>query len=252
MTTHHLLVDFENVPVKSLAKLSGHADVRIKVFLGKNNNKLGTELVMAMQALGHRAEYVRLTSTGPNALDFHIACYLGRILTADAAARCTVISKDKGFDALIAHLVAEGRQVARHPSIDAVPDFKGTAATKKPRAAGKPSAKAEAPEPAAGKAAAAKEAPKPAPSRTSPKGRRRATTSSAAPADANFDRVLALLVGRKKSLPAKRKALLGTILGRIGKDQPAEEAERICNLLIARGYVSEADGRLSFELPDTA
>lgn len=252
MTTHHILVDFENVPVTSLAKLAG-SEIRIKVFLGKNNNKLGTDLVMAMQELGNRAEYVRLTSTGPNALDFHIACYLGQILTADPSARCTVISKDKGFDALIAHLVAQGKTVARHPSIDAIPDFKGAPAAKKPRTAAAKAPAKQTPAKAEPKTAAAKPKAKPAPARTEPAARRqRATAPTAAPADANFDLVLALLIGRKKSLPAKRKALLGTIQGRIGKDQPVEEAERICNLLIARGFVAEVDGRLSFSLPDGA
>lgn len=86
---------------------------------------------MAMQALGNKASYVRLTSTGPSALDFHIACYLGRILAQEPSARCTVISKDKGFDALIAFLKGEGHAVERSASIDAMPELSGIPLAKK-------------------------------------------------------------------------------------------------------------------------
>ena len=92
MNLHYVLVDYENVPVKSLALLQGE-QFRVCVFLGKNNTRLDTELVMAMQKLGDRAQYVKLTTTGPNALDFHIAYYLGKLVSADATGHFHVISK---------------------------------------------------------------------------------------------------------------------------------------------------------------
>ncbi|MBL8519243.1 MAG: hypothetical protein JNK75_01100 [Betaproteobacteria bacterium] len=247
MSTHHILVDFENVPVKSLEKLAGR-EVRVKVFLGKNNNKLGTDLVMAMQALGDKASYVRLTSTGPNALDFHIACYLGHMLAVEPGARCTVISKDKGFDALIAHLVGEGHAVARCASIDAMPEVKSSAPAKKPRTA----AQSAAPAPAAAKPAKPRAEPKAAPARTVPTGRRRRASAGAEPADANLELAIAFLMTRRKSLPAKMKTLVGTLEARFGKEAPAGEAERVCALLIERGYVSETKGKLAFNLPEAA
>ena len=75
MKTNYVLIDFENVQVKSLALLKGD-EFKIFVFVGKNNNKLPFELVNDIQKFGDRGEYVKLESSGPNALDFHIAFYL--------------------------------------------------------------------------------------------------------------------------------------------------------------------------------
>lgn len=249
MKNHYILVDFENVPVKSLAKLAG-TEVRVKVFLGKNNNKLSTDLAMEMQSLGDRAQYVRLTATGPNALDFHIACYLGRLLAQEPGARCTVISKDKGFDALIKHLNDEGHAVSRSVSIDAIPELKGAAPARKSRAAAAPvPAKPQVPTKAAKPAAEPKPKSTSPRARTEPAARRARSTTAKAPADANLDLAIAHLVTRHKSLPAKMKTLIGTLEARFGKDAPEGEAERVCALLIERGIVTETGGKLEFNLP---
>jgi hypothetical protein len=41
---------------------------------------------------------------GTNALDVHIALYLGEYLTMNVAADCIILPKDKGFDPLVTHL----------------------------------------------------------------------------------------------------------------------------------------------------
>ena len=51
MRTNYVLIDYENVQVKSLALLKG-VQFQVRVFLGPNNKKLPVELVLAMQALG--------------------------------------------------------------------------------------------------------------------------------------------------------------------------------------------------------
>ena len=72
MKTNYVLVDYENIQVKSLTLLKDEC-FRVRVFLGPNNTKLPIELVLAMQDLGERAEYIVLETSGRNALDFHIA-----------------------------------------------------------------------------------------------------------------------------------------------------------------------------------
>ncbi len=57
-----------------------------------------------MQALGSNAEYVKIGGNGPNALDFHIAFYIGQLAERDPNAYFHIISKDTGFDPLIKHL----------------------------------------------------------------------------------------------------------------------------------------------------
>lgn len=124
MRTNYVLIDYENVQPKNLALLS-QEHFRIIVFIGASQAKLPVELVTAMQTLGSRAEYVRISGNGPNALDFHIAYYIGRLAERDAQAYFHVVSKDTGFDPLIAHLKAHGIQAKRSASLDGVPPLRG-------------------------------------------------------------------------------------------------------------------------------
>lgn len=72
--TNYVLIDFENVHVKSLSLLEGD-HFRVRVFLGPKNTKLPVELVMAVQEMCNKAEYITLEASGKNALDFHIAYF---------------------------------------------------------------------------------------------------------------------------------------------------------------------------------
>ena len=74
------------------------------VFVGANQVKLPFELVSSMQTLGSFGKYIKIHSSGPNALDFHIAFYIGKIAEEDNNAYFHIISKDTGFDPLIRHL----------------------------------------------------------------------------------------------------------------------------------------------------
>jgi PIN domain len=106
MKTSHLLIDLENVQPENLSLLKGR-HFKVKVFLGTNQSKLQRAMVLEMQALGESAEYVEIEGRGKNALDFHIAYYLGRLSAENPKADFHVISGDKGFDPLISHLVRQ-------------------------------------------------------------------------------------------------------------------------------------------------
>lgn len=123
MKTTYLMLDYENVQPKNLALIAGK-QFQVKVFLGKNNTRLPVELVTVMQSLGARGEYIRMDGSGPNALDFHIAYYIGRIAAADPNASFHIVSKDTGFDPLIAHLKAQGIPAKRTPNLEAAPVLK--------------------------------------------------------------------------------------------------------------------------------
>ena len=71
------------------------------------------ENVQKTQALGPRFEWVTIDGNGPNALDFHIAFYLGKGACEIAQAEFVIVSNDKGFDPLVRHLVARGIQCRR-------------------------------------------------------------------------------------------------------------------------------------------
>jgi len=103
LKNNYVLIDFENVQPKNLAILNGH-EFRVIVFVGANQAKISFELASALQALGSNAEYVKIGGNGHNALDFHIAFYIGQLAERDPNAYFHIISKDTGFDPLIKHL----------------------------------------------------------------------------------------------------------------------------------------------------
>jgi len=97
----------ESLPVKG--------DYQVKVFLGPNQGRLPVSLVSTLQPLGERVEYIQLEAAGRNALDFHIAYYIGELASKDPSGHFHIISADSGFDPLIRHLVARGITVRRTP-----------------------------------------------------------------------------------------------------------------------------------------
>lgn len=118
--TQHVLIDFENVQTKSLARLEGE-HFRVHVFLGPQGDRLPRSLVLDMQRLGSRAEYVELESPGRNALDFCMAFHLGGLAAAEPASHFHIISKDTGFDPLIEHMTARKLVATRSDSIESMP-----------------------------------------------------------------------------------------------------------------------------------
>ncbi len=106
-----VLVDFENVQKLDLARLPAHA--RIKIFVGAQQAKLPTALVLQAQALRLSIEWIRIDGNGPNALDFHIACHLGEGIAKTPQAEFVILSRDTGFDPLMCHLKARGLHCKR-------------------------------------------------------------------------------------------------------------------------------------------
>lgn len=123
MRTNIVLIDFESVQPLSLGFLAAD-HFKLKVFVGATQNKLPFDLVTAMQRMGERAEYIKIAGTGPNALDFHIAYYIGRISCDESNAFFHIISKDTGFDPLIQHLKDQKIFCGRWPSLEEIPAVK--------------------------------------------------------------------------------------------------------------------------------
>ena len=121
--TNYVLIDYENVQPTDLALLR-NAPVKVKVFLGANQAKIPVALAAALQGLGANAEYVLLESSGSNALDFHIAYYIGLLSAQDPSAFFHIISKDTGFDPLVKHLKTKGVFAQRSVAISSIPFFK--------------------------------------------------------------------------------------------------------------------------------
>lgn len=114
-----MLVDFENVQPKDLALLDG-GSYKIKIFLGTHQGKIPVAMARALQAFGPDVEYVQAGGSGNNAVDFHIAYYIGQLAATAPEAHFHVISKDTGFDPLIKHLKEQGISCRRSISIAAI------------------------------------------------------------------------------------------------------------------------------------
>jgi hypothetical protein len=115
-TTTFLLLDLENVQPADFSAIEG-GSFKIKAFLGSHQTKVPVSLARVLQSFGPDAEYIQIEGSGHNALDFHIAYYLGRLAVEHPKARFRIISKDAGFDPLVAHLRGQKLLCERLPSI---------------------------------------------------------------------------------------------------------------------------------------
>jgi hypothetical protein len=93
----------------------------ILVFVGSNQTKVSINLALEMQKLGDRAQYIQISGNGPNALDFHIAFYIGQLSEKKPNSYFHIISKDTGFDPLIRHLKRKKIRVLRETDLAEIP-----------------------------------------------------------------------------------------------------------------------------------
>ena len=213
MRTNYVLIDYENVQVKSLSILKGE-HFRIRVFLGPNNTKLPVELVLALQQLGDKAEYIVLDTSGKNALDFHIAYYLGILAAADPNGFFHIVSKDTGFDSLLQHLKNKKIHCARSASLEELPCFAAHTVKEKVTEL-KPNGNCEKPVAALVKIAVDD------------------------------------LIRRKASKPRTPKTLWSTIQAKCGKELASSEIDAVYEALIKMGYIKIDGAKISYLLPTT-
>lgn len=128
MRTQIILVDFENVQPDLLPALALE-DVKVLVFVGPQQLKLPITTVEAVQKMGAKAEYIRVSKQGADALDMHIAFYMGRLSLNAADVFFHVIAKDRDYDPLIAHLKSLQISAAKWPDLAAIPIFELAVAT---------------------------------------------------------------------------------------------------------------------------
>ena len=256
----HVLVDWENVqPDEADCRgLVPHA-TDVWLFHGPNQKNVGR----GYETFGERVTPVRIARAGKNALDFHLAFYMGYIAAKHPGSRLVVLSNDKGYGPMLDHakelgFVASQRgfgepKQARTPRKPAV---KKTTTTKTV-AKKVPARKAATPTPAVRKTAAKKIAMAPkrtaakkaaavhkqaaaesptAPARTLAAPAEKTTQQAKTARDAtkkSFEQVLTIL--RKTpaaTLPSKHARLLAFVRSRIGTnaDHDAQAMlERLAN-----------------------
>lgn len=120
MRNNYILIDYENVPLDDISEIKNHS-FKVLVFIGANQAKLPFEFVSTLQTLGENAEYIKISGNGSNALDFHIAFYIGQLAERDKSAYFHIISNDTGFDPLITHLKAKKIGIQRSKHVSEIP-----------------------------------------------------------------------------------------------------------------------------------
>jgi PIN domain len=116
---NYVLIDYENVQPEAISALDQEY-FKVIVFVGATQSKVTYEVAIAMQKLGNKAEYIKIAGNGPNALDFHIAFYIGRISAKEPDTYFHIVSKDTGFDPLIAHLKSMKIPVLRSKDVSEI------------------------------------------------------------------------------------------------------------------------------------
>ncbi|MEY4911690.1 MAG: hypothetical protein RL761_1353 [Pseudomonadota bacterium] len=119
MKQNYVLIDYENVQPEAISALDQEY-FKVIVFVGATQSKVTYEVAIAMQKLGNKAEYIKIAGNGPNALDFHIAFYIGRISAKEPDTYFHIVSKDTGFDPLIAHLKSMKIPVLRSKDVSEI------------------------------------------------------------------------------------------------------------------------------------
>ena len=123
MRTNYVLIDYESVQSEDVSALK-QDHFRVIVFVGARQTKIPFETAAALQQMGSNAEYVKISGTGPNALDFHIAFYIGQFAEKDPEAYFHIVSKDAGFDPLLNHLKTRKIRALRVKTVRDIPLLK--------------------------------------------------------------------------------------------------------------------------------
>ncbi len=122
---NHVFVDFENVHEVDVSVIGAKA-VSLTLLLGARQTRLEVGLVEKLMEHSASVQLIRLASSGKNALDFALAYYVGRAVSANPGAYIHIVSRDTGFDPLVEHLRSRHIHAHRHDSF-ATLTFSGTA-----------------------------------------------------------------------------------------------------------------------------
>jgi len=128
LRVNYVLIDYESVQPETLAVLDREY-FKVVIFVGANQLKISFEMASTIQRMGDRAQYIKIAGNGPNALDFHIAYYIGRIAAKEPGVCFHIISRDTGFDPLIQHLKNQRIPIFRSLDVTQIPVLKAPASS---------------------------------------------------------------------------------------------------------------------------
>ena len=230
-----LLVDYENIGKIDLAAIP--EGVRVPFFFGASQRTVPTDFLKAALRLGERFIPIDIEGQGKNALDFHIAFYLGEYLVRSPDTACVIFSKDKGFDPLVRHLARRGFAVRRANTMGEALGAGGTAG----------SSAAEPESAAAGRQGARSGGRRGRRGGRRPGGRGESAQRAPGEGASLRENALRLLMGTQKTRrPRRRKGLIAVLHSHFMRKVPESELQDLVSELIAQGQLSDNDGAITY------
>lgn len=215
-----IFVDCENVPKVDLNALEGKR-AHVTLLLGRNQSRLDVKLVTQIKQLHAQVELVALEHSGRNALDLTLAYYLGRAIERSPASAFVIVSKDKDYTALLAHLTSQGISATRYDTLAEVPVLSPAAVSVSATAKSKPAAAA---------------APKAAPRKATPASK---PPSPPAPKADRASRIIARFRNpENKNRPARLAALRAHVTTALGKEASADAVDTLIEELRQNGTLT--------------
>lgn len=216
---NHVFVDYENVHHVDPA-IIGSRTVHLTLLLGAKKAKLEAAVVEKLLDHAANVEFIRLKSSGKNAVDFALAYYLGCAVLADPGGCFHIVAKDGGYDPLIEHLRSKHIHVRRHEDFTSL-TFSGAA---KPPAA---------PAPVISPASKPPAKPKTPPT----------------PMEALEARVLEHLRKPTTNRPRTRNKLVSHLITHLGKKATEAEVMELVEMICQAGhFVSDDKGKVTYHL----
>ena len=220
--TYFVFVDFENVQKVDLTLIVGKP-VHVTLLIGKNQTKVATSLFLESSQLPGQVAGVAVGGSGRNALDITLAYYLGRAIEQIPEATYAIVSKDKDFDPMIAHVAANGVQIIRKDSFAALPFL-------------------QPPKPAA--VAKTKPPFKVVPGKAAPTATKTPAAKSAK--DKPEDKLARLVKHLRNGPPTDRTKLVHTIADSYRKSPPPGGVESVIALLVKQKVIAiDPHGKVS-------
>jgi PIN domain len=124
--TNYIFIDFENVHETDWDRIVGKP-VKAMLILGEQHKYIPIAVVKKLLKCAGQVELIETKQTGKDAADIVLAQHIGEQTKDDPHGYYHIVSRDKGFDALITHLKGHGILAARRASFSDIPVLMNTA-----------------------------------------------------------------------------------------------------------------------------
>lgn len=124
MKKRYVLIDYENVHNIDLKPLLNQ-EIHIMVFHSEDQKFTSDFTTRAIDLGKEKIELIKMKGHGKNALDFHIAFFMGKLLRNQKDLEFYVISKDNGFEPLV-NFIKDREEIPAYikPSVADIPMLK--------------------------------------------------------------------------------------------------------------------------------